>query len=281
MNLPSTHQVRIVDGKALRSLLRTLRDLHGSERKAAKWLGLVQSTFHRLHTGKVSEFLTFETYSRIKTVLEEHDPGPFGTIEEPNPPYIGLLDRFEVCVLSGDGEFVMQNYQAWIKKEIQRLSQHGSSMVVELWDHPRSRWYLKAFLKRIGWGEELPPPEELRIWLALYRVVEPLTAGEITWGVELTWREMEERREFWKYLIAALTRERILLKRESDLDRVRHPVEDSLEEFKAWLAEDNTAGLPREDWTLEAGGDPLVMSPSEDLLEDQEEPDEEKGGEES
>ena len=80
-------------------------------------------------------------------------------------------------------------------------------------------------------------PQDQRVWIALYRAVEPLGDTQLTWGVERTWQEMHHTDDLRSFLQAALKRERIMLNRDRDLvrlNRCRPP-----EEYLEWLAEED------------------------------------------
>jgi len=71
----SMHHVQIVDGEKLRGVLEVLRERYGSDRKAARQLGINQSTFLRLRTGTTSRTMAFSTFARIS--------GVFGVVANP------------------------------------------------------------------------------------------------------------------------------------------------------------------------------------------------------
>ena len=78
----------------------------------------------------------------------------------------------------------------------------------------------------------------MRIWLALYRALEPLGDAQVTWGVERRWQEMHEAGELDSYLRFALERERIMLKRERDIARMN----------KCELPQDYAESLASDEW---------------------------------
>ena len=131
-----------------------------------------------------------------------------------------LLERFESSFLSADAQFVWTTYDEWLRVEVSRLKQVSEPVFRELWADDTSRAILAAFLRDIERDEDLPQEEDRRAWLALYRMVEPLAAFEPTWAVERPWRELQEKGDLKSYLQAAAKREKIVLNRERDLDRV-------------------------------------------------------------
>ena len=248
------HQIRIVNGDVLRSVLREVKEHHGSHRNAAAWLGVKQSTFTRLLNGSTSEFMNSTTYSTIKKTLEEHDPGPFGTIVEPDPPYLGLLDAFKASVLTFDADLVRQRYVRWLDEEFVRIKRRVGPAFEELWAQPIYKRRFTDFLKTLARSEERPDPRDKRLWLALYRAVEPLSDAASSWGVERSWKEMDEDGDLKAFLKAALKREQVLLQREGDFDRMRMTKDPQLDEYKGWLAGvgepdfDEGSAVPMEFW---------------------------------
>lgn len=245
------HQVRIVDGPALRWVLETARKYFGSDRKAAKALGIGQTVFTRLRNGTVRKRMRVDTYRSIRDALGRHG------IE------FGLQDTFETSVLTVDGSFVQPHYEQWLRAEYDRLELKVGSVFTELYGHQEYRALFEDFLKEVTKGTkpsrrprrysarehyDLGPigpvqatvtlpgraPQDQRFWIALYRAVEPLGDTQLTWGVERKWQEMHDTGDLRSFLQAALKRERIMLNRERDVERLNscRPPEEYLE----WLA---------------------------------------------
>lgn len=201
------HRVRIIDGESLKSVLREVLERTGTHRTAAKRLGIGQTTFTRLVNGTVSKSMSHDTYESIRNALEGH------AIE------FGLIDIFEGSVLGGHGYLVRENYEAWLEREIERLRSKGGEVFEELWEHKDYRPLFTQFLHTVANRSELPAAHEERIWLALYRAVEPLGEAQPTWKVERSWTELHAADDLRGFLRAALAREEIMLRRERDLER--------------------------------------------------------------
>ena len=266
------HQVRIVDGPALRWVLERAQKHFGNHRNTAKALGIAQSVFTRLRNGTVRKSMNFDNYRRIRDALGRH------RIE------FDLQGMFETSVLTVDGSLVQQHYEQWLRAEYDRLEPKVGSVFTELYGHQEYRGLFADFLKRVTKGTkpsrrrprrysegehyDLGPigpvqqsrgirihrvgglednqatvtlpgrqaPQDQRVWIALYRAVEPLGDTQLTWGVERTWQEMHHTDDLRSFLQAALKRERIMLNRDRDLvrlNRCRPP-----EEYLEWLAEE-------------------------------------------
>ena len=145
--------------------------------------------------------------------------------------------------MSGDGSMVLQQYEEWAERERRRLEKGGAKEVFEeLYAHPKYRYYFEHFLEKVTGGPSLPPSDDPRLWLALYRALEPLAAWAATWGMEREWQEMHHRKrrdgqtELQFYLRTAMRRERILLDRERPLDRIRSKSLGPPDEYLAGLA---------------------------------------------
>jgi hypothetical protein len=212
----ATRRVRIVDGATLRRVLQTVYDHHGTHRSAASWLRIDQSTFTRLLNGKTHQFMSFETYSSISRALDGH------ALE------FGLIEDFELSVVAWEGGLVVRRYEEWVARELRRLEEAGArELLQELYAHSTYASYFEDFLRRTNGRSSLPQPDEHRLWMALYRAVEPLTAAEFTWGVERSWTQLGDsvqpggQTELESYLRTALRRERIVLNRERVLERIR------------------------------------------------------------
>ncbi len=222
-------RIRIKHGEDLRATLGAVANRLGGSRKAAKQLGLVHSTFNRLLTGAVKTSMTLGTHDRIRGALLNYAfQFQDGAIHE-------LASAFEDALESrhryGWGE-VQHKYQEWLDAELRRLEGVARPVFDELWKSPKYREVIAHHLKKATRHPELPRSDQKRLWLALYRAVEPLTASAVTWGVERSWSELQddERRA---YLDHALSRERIMLAREGDRERMtlRPPPEEWWEEY--------------------------------------------------
>lgn len=263
------HQIRIIDRTGLRWVLGEMRKRCGSERKAAKALGIGQTVFTRLRTGRVWKSMRFDTYRKISDALRGID--------------FELGDIFGASVLTVGGSFVQQHYEQWLRAEYARLEPKVGSVFAELYGHPDYRTLFEGFLKEVTKGSKPAPvvrrrrvrqdkrfdlgpnppvkhidgvrvprvggigdddapvtlpgrkdPRERRIWIALFRAVEPLGDKHLTWGFERGWREMHGAGDLGSFLRAALKRERIMLDRERDYARLNEcsPPDEYLE----WLA---------------------------------------------
>jgi hypothetical protein len=227
------HQIKIVDSQVLQSVLRKVVARRGTHREAAKALGIGQTTFTRLLNGTVHKRLRSDTYRSIRKALSAHG------IEW------GLEYLFEESVLNPKGSLVQRKYESWLREEYERLASRAQPVFSELYGRPEYQRLFKGFLQRVARRPDLPPPHETRLWVALYRAVEPLGAASVTWGVERTWQEMDEAGELEGFLQAALKRERIMLNRERDLARLNRCKPP--EEYMGWLA-----GLDEEEEVLES-----------------------------
>lgn len=223
------HQVKIIDPKSLQRVLETVKRLTGGDdRSAAKALGIGQPTFTRLRNGTTSDFVRVKTYDAMVEGLRR------------NPLEFGLLGQLENAFLVGEAWLVLQQYRAWAEREISRLEASGArSIFDQLYLVPAYRRHFDRLLKRTG-REVLPDANDLRAWISLLRMVEPLAAAAPSAGVMPGWEELEEKEEedLHFYLRAAERRERALLGRESPLDRIRERGLRASDEFKAWLADD-------------------------------------------
>ena len=217
----------IADASRLQAVLKRVKDLRGgTDREAATVLGVSQPTFTRLRSGKTSGFIRFGTYEKIHRALEK-DPVEFG-----------LLGSFEASLISGDAWLAVQEYDTWAARERHRLESLGAGRVLEeLCAQEPYRKHFDRLLRKAS--RPIPPePDDHRSWIALYRMVEPLAASELTGGVELNWREMQEKEEedLHFYLRAAERCQRALLGREAPLQRVGNRELHASEDYKAWLA---------------------------------------------
>jgi hypothetical protein len=180
--------------------------------------------------------MRFDTYASVTEALSGHKD-------------TALINIFENCLLTPDGYRVKTAYDKWLNQEYERLVCKVDSLFMVLFDHPGYQRYFLDFLRkvtsksklprqgqrRLQPKEKLPPEEDYRRWLALYRAVEPLVDAETTLGVERSWKEMHEGGHLRPYLRSSLERERIMLERERDLARInsREPSYVSLEDLPA------------------------------------------------
>ena len=67
--LTSMHRVRIIDAKALQTMLGEVKARFGSHGKAARWLGIEKHTFTRLLNGTTSGAMSYKTYASILEAL--------------------------------------------------------------------------------------------------------------------------------------------------------------------------------------------------------------------
>lgn len=202
------HQARIADPEAFRSVLVAIRQHFGSDERAGKALGMSQSQFTRLKNGTVHKRIRFDNYRRIREVLAGHAVD------------FGLEEQFVTSVLTPEGDLVSQRYQAWLDGEFERLDRKVRSVFARLSGFPIAVGYIRGFMKQVTRSAELPGPDEKRIWIALYRAIEPLADAQVTWGFERSWEEMHKTGDLARFLNAGLARERVMLNRENDYDRL-------------------------------------------------------------
>lgn len=272
-NEPLPHKrVPIVDHRALQQVLMAIQRRRGSQEEAADFLGISQTVFSRLLNGRQNA-MSFTTFSSMLESLggELTDFGevPARIQFFVDPPEreierelrsrnrrgrdafqevrqellercssrrdedVGLLEAFWRSVLPENSAVTAQNYDMWIRRKNRDLLATAELILDELWAHPPARFQLESFLEELGLDPELPPLPEKRGWLALLRVITPLAGSTETWGVERSWREMQEAGELEDYLRIALRKEKLLLDREHDLERFRrHPAPMS---YGEWL----------------------------------------------
>ena len=120
--------MRIVDGARLRDVMEAVKEISGgTDRKAARALGITQSTFTRLRADTERSFIQAKTFRKVTRGLRDLRPAP-GVVAAPTgekPLPFGLLVRFEACVIQGEGELALQRagqeqfraseeYKAWL-----------------------------------------------------------------------------------------------------------------------------------------------------------------------
>jgi hypothetical protein len=198
-------QYPITDEAALRSVLRTVVEKCGGRRKAAKALGIDPRTL-RYHLGG-SKRIRHDTFVKVREALKAIEAE--GRLEQ----------LFTQGVLTVDGSFVEVRYQQWLEAELERLKPKVHSAFEELLRRPQCEEQFRTFLQQVNRRPELPDPEDKRTWVALYRAIEPLADAAATWGVERAMQEMDEV-ELQQFLRAALKRERIMLHRDRDAERL-------------------------------------------------------------
>ncbi len=265
------HQISIIEAPTLRWVLGRVRGHFGSDRKAATALGIGQPVFTRLRNGTTQKRLRFDTYCSIRDALVEHriEFGLLGVFQDCVLTWEGsqvLLqyekwlraeyDRLEPKVGSVFAElYGHPDYRTLFEGFLKEVTKGSKPAPVvrrrrvrqdkrfDLGPNPPVKHVAGVRLQRIGGIEDsqatatLPGrqgPQENRVWVALYRAVEPLGDTHLTWGVERTWQEMHEADDLRNFLKAALRREQIMLKRERDLERINKcsPPDEYLE----WLA---------------------------------------------
>jgi len=132
-----------------------------------------------------------------------------------------LYERFVDSIFSPDERWVRDNYERWLERELSRLDRVVGDVMRELREIDEVDARFRNFVRDEKRKEELESHEK-RLELALYRTVEPLADAEPTWGVERSWRELHEEGRLLDYIIAALERERHLLRgREREQIRFR------------------------------------------------------------
>ncbi len=228
------HQIEIVDGDSLRSVLQRVKEEFGTHRKSADALGIGQTVFTRLLNGTVHKRMRYDTYQRIREALRRQ------------PIEFDLDGRFEASVLTFEGSLVRHQYESWMDGEFQRLKPIVGSVLLALYNHPQCQSVFRRFLLDQTRRRELPPPEDRRLWIALYRAVEPLVDAEATWGVERTMEEMDKAGDLYRFLHAGLERERIMLNREHDSQRLNKctPTDEFLESLAGVDEEDGSRQMP-------------------------------------
>ncbi len=136
-----------------------------------------------------------------------------------------LLERFLDSVLTVDEREVLDRYEAWLDRELRWFTKRVKPVLGVLLEREELNELIGDFLAAVR-KEDEPESYQKRCTLALYRAVDPLVDAHDTWGVERSWRELDDVDLLLPYLRAALDREEILLReRESELTRIRgaHP----------------------------------------------------------
>lgn len=138
------------------------------------------------------------------------------------------LQRFRRCIVTGAQELAWQRYVAWMRNQLSGYGDDVRAAVRGLWACEGPRRQLKSFLRAVHRDAvRLPPPDDLRCWLALSRAVEPLTHADASSGLEPR-AEGEEgtlllgEKELNAYLRAALKKEELLMKPTRYLQRVAY-----------------------------------------------------------
>ena len=149
-----------------------------------------------------------------------------------------------------EGDIAVRAYDDWLGRELGRL-QRCEKVFEDLWRHHDHRIPFKKFLRRLTKKEARPARSDQRLWIALYRAVEPLVAEAPTMGVEMSWREIHKKndgKDLGVFLRNALRCEGILLSRDRGLERIRQIESGQLvDKYKGWLAwEDDWDGDPPE-----------------------------------
>ena len=251
------HRVQILDPAGVQSVLKDLAAKYGSGARAANKIGIQPDTLANLLSGRVSSAMSFVTYASIlaelggRPTLLTGDPRPHGfsrildagpmtrpldeasqqeldrrqlELDEEAQAQYELLQRFRRSLATDDQEWAWANYQEWVKRELARIKPRAEPILRELWDQKayKQRRRFEDFLASVGRPrDELPPDEDLRCWLALYRAVDPLADATDTWGIERTWQELHETGELKAYLKASLSREALLMKHLRYLENVK------------------------------------------------------------
>lgn len=220
------HQVRIVDGPLLQSVLARVLDLKGTHRQAAEALGIGHTTFTKLLNGTTSKYITLNTYQSIhgglrrsipllapdERLRRSRDPG----WQDPN---FELEHDFDLSVLTAGAWFTKHQYERWLHEEYERLSPL-LTIFSDLWEYEDYRELFEKFNIRFTGRPELPPQRQQIVRIALLYAIEPLGRAEETWGMNRTWQEIHEKGQLRAFLWHSLHRERIMLEREHGLERL-------------------------------------------------------------
>lgn len=207
------HQLPIRDPSAIRRVLARAVDYYGSRRKAAGAFGVEPSTFQRLARGTTSKRISSANYDLIRAALAAD---PLGITD--GWDWSLLQDEFTGAVLTWEARQAAALYRSWVDHESRRLYRKVFG-VVRLLRRKREYWqYVKRFQKRMGRAYD--PTRKRRVWIAIYRALEPLADADLTWGVERSWQELDERGELAQFLNASLRREEIILSRAPDKERL-------------------------------------------------------------
>lgn len=214
-------RVRIVDREELQDVMRQVAAVSGSHRSAAELLGISQPTFTRLLNGTTNAMARV-TYERVRAALRrEHRYWIDVTMHPEQYPLGDLLETFLVCVMDPLAWTTYHTYDRWLVQEHRRLHEVAMPTFERLLDIPSARSVVHAFLEAVRNRPDLPAQNDRRLWLALLRAVEPLSAAATTLGVERSIDELARHGELVGFLRAALRREKVLLDRKGDLARSR------------------------------------------------------------
>jgi transcriptional regulator with XRE-family HTH domain len=208
------NHLAIIDVTTIRAIMKEVRQRVSHQREGARTLGISQATFNRLLRGTGHKRISTHTFRSIRDALRRNVLGL-------EPPKAAERQRaFESTVLTEAGWHARRHYGRWLRDELRQLTPKVQSLFTLLFSDVEYRGVFGAFLKQVNQSPDLPRPNKRRIWLALYRSVEPLSDAEATWGVERKWREMRAAGDLRRYLEVALEREHIMLKRERDIVRI-------------------------------------------------------------
>lgn len=210
------HQLPITDAAAISSVLRTVVRRLGSQRQAAEALGDIdQSLISRL-LGRRHRSIRSDIYETIRDKLRDNVLG----LSAEEWFELDLHGRFEEGVMSWEAAQGKAEYDQWLSTEHARLK----TKVTEVFEALREdRDYHALLMARLcvplTRRSEFPPPEDHRLWIAIYRALEPLTDSKVTGGIERSWEEMHGVGHLALFLRGALDRERWMLEREPDMVR--------------------------------------------------------------
>lgn len=132
-----------------------------------------------------------------------------------------IYSGFRRAFISEELELVWATWVRWMEGEISRLRPLAGWVVAQLWNDETTRAGLQSFLEATGRSPEvLPPHEDLRCWLALLRVAEPLASTDATWGVEPGLPDLKSNHSLASFLKHSLAAQEVLLTPPSDYERV-------------------------------------------------------------
>lgn len=209
----SLHQLPIADAAAISSVMFTVKGrLQTTDCGAGKALGIGQSLFTRLKNGKHTSIRS-DNYEKIRDKLRDNALA----LSAEEWFELDLHGQFEESVMSWEAAQGKAEYDRWLRTEHARLK----TKVTKVFEALRGdRNYYALFMARLcvplTRRSEFPPSEDHRLWMAIYRALEPLTDSEVTGGVERSWVEMHEAGHLAPLLRGALDRERWMLEREPD-----------------------------------------------------------------
>lgn len=188
----------------------------GSQARAAKTIGINQSTISRLLTCR-SPKLRRRTWDRLLGAMPDD-----------------ISAELRAAAIDTNTRAALDRYQSWVRTRLKRVeAERGSLMPLGFATSAELQqtdiaWLLKA--AREVCGDEIGDfvlamlkdrrHDFARVKMALVRIVEPLAEARESGLVEVVWSELtpKERRDF---VLFGLRRERILLKREALLVRIR------------------------------------------------------------